>query len=115
MSTDQLALVVFTSGSTGRPNGVAMTHVAFANLITWEIPRNPVKLRPRTLQFASLSFDVSFYEIFATWVAGGTLVIADEDARHDPSALLRVLIEQHITCVGVPYVLLQSSSEMATP
>jgi amino acid adenylation domain-containing protein len=114
MSTDQLALVVFTSGSTGRPKGVAMTHVAFANLITWEIPRNPVKLRPRTLQFASLSFDVSFYEIFATWVAGGTLVIADEDARHDPSALLRVLIEQHIQCVDVPYVMLQYLSEIAT-
>ncbi|HET6978706.1 MAG TPA: amino acid adenylation domain-containing protein [Pyrinomonadaceae bacterium] len=114
MSTDQLALVVFTSGSTGRPKGVAMTHVAFANLITWQIPRNPTGPQPRTLQFASLSFDVSFYEIFSTWVSGGTLVVADEDARHDPKALLRVLTEQRIQCVDVPYVMLQYLAEIAT-
>ncbi len=114
MSTDQLAFVVFTSGSTGRPKGVAMTHIAFANLITWQVPRNPVKRQPRTLQFASLSFDVSFYEIFSTWAAGGTLVVADEDVRHDPRALLRVLTEQRIQCVDVPYVVLQYLSEIAT-
>ena len=90
-----------------------MTHVALANLITWQIPRNPAR-RPRTLQFASLSFDVSFYEIFSTWAAGGTLVVADEDVRHDPKALLRVLTEQRIQSVDVPYVVLQYLSEIAT-
>ena len=114
MSPSQLALVVFTSGSTGRPKGVAMTHVAFTNLITWEIPRNTAKPQPRTLQFASLSFDVSFFEIFSTWVAGGTLVVADEEVRHDPKALLRVLTEQRIQSVDLPYVMLQYLAEIAT-
>ncbi len=114
MSSDQLAFVVFTSGSTGRPKGVGMTHVAFANLITWEIPRITARPQPRTLQFASLSFDVSFYEIFSTWAAGGTLVIADEEVRHDPKALLRVLTEQRIQSVDLPYVMLQYLSEIAT-
>jgi amino acid adenylation domain-containing protein len=114
MSTDQLAFVVFTSGSTGRPKGVAITHIALANLITWQVARNTAKPRPRTLQFASLSFDVSFQEIFATWVAGGTLVIADEEVRHDPRALLSVLTEQRIQSVDVPYVMLQYLSEIAT-
>jgi amino acid adenylation domain-containing protein len=114
LSTDQLALVVFTSGSTGRPKGVAMTHVAFVNLVTWEVPRNTARPKPRTLQFASLSFDVSFYEIFATWAAGGTLVVADEDVRRDPKALLRVLIEQRIQAVDMPYVMLQYLAELAT-
>jgi amino acid adenylation domain-containing protein len=114
MSSQQLAFVVFTSGSTGRPKGVAMTHVALVNLITWQIPRNTALPQPRTLQFASLSFDVSFYEIFATLVAGGTLVIADEDVRHDPKALLRVLTEQRIQAVDVPYVVLQYLAEITT-
>ena len=114
MSTDQLAFVVFTSGSTGRPKGVALTHVALANLITWQAARNPAKPQPRTLQFASLSFDVSFQEIFSTWVAGGTLVIADQEMRHDPRALLHVLTEQRINSVDVPYVMLQYLSEIAT-
>src|SRR2546421_255558 len=76
MSSSQLAFVVFTSGSTGRPKGVAITHVALANLITWQVARNTARPQPRTLQFASLSFDVSFQEIFSTWSAGGTLVLA---------------------------------------
>jgi amino acid adenylation domain-containing protein len=114
MWPDQLAFVVFTSGSTGRPKGVAMAHVALANLITWQIPRNPGGAKRRTLQFASLSFDVSFYEIFSTWVAGGTLVVADEDVRHDPKALLRVLTEQRIQSMDVPYVVLQYLAEVAT-
>jgi amino acid adenylation domain-containing protein len=114
MSTDQLAFVVFTSGSTGRPKGVGITHVALANLMTWQVARNTAGPKPRTLQFASLSFDVSFQEIFSTWVAGGTLVVADEDVRHDPKALLRVLTEQRIANVDVPYVALQYLAEVAT-
>ncbi len=114
MSTDQLAFVVFTSGSTGRPKGVAITHTALANLITWNAARNTAKPQPRTLQFASLSFDVSFQEIFSTWAAGGTLVIADQDMRHDPKVLLRALTEQRIQSVDVPYVALQYLSEIAT-
>ncbi len=113
MSTDQLAFVVFTSGSTGRPKGVAITHIALANLIAWNAARNTAKPQPRTLQFASLSFDVSFQEIFSTWAAGGTLVVADEDVRHDPKALLRVLTEQRIQSVDVPYVVLQYLAELA--
>ncbi|HET6978705.1 MAG TPA: amino acid adenylation domain-containing protein [Pyrinomonadaceae bacterium] len=114
MSTDQLAFVVFTSGSTGRPKGVAITHIALSNLISWQAARNTAKPQPRTLQFASLSFDVSFQEIFSTWALGGTLVVADEDARHDPKALLRVLTEQRIQSVDVPYVMLQYLAEIAT-
>jgi non-ribosomal peptide synthetase component F len=91
-----------------------MTHVALNNLITWETPRITARPKPRTLQFASLSFDVSFYEIFSTWAAGGTLVIADEDVRHDPKALLNVLAEQRIQSVDVPYVVLQYLTEIAT-
>jgi amino acid adenylation domain-containing protein len=114
LSTDQIAFVVFTSGSTGRPKGVAITHVALANLITWQVARNTAKPKPRTLQFASLSFDVSFQEIFATWAAGGTLVLADDDVRRDPRALLRVLTDHRIQSVDVPYVVLQYLSEIAT-
>jgi amino acid adenylation domain-containing protein len=113
MSSSQLAFIVYTSGSTGRPKGVAITHVALVNLITWQVARNTARPRPRTLQFASLSFDVSFQEIFSTWCAGGTLVIADEEARHDPKALLNVLVEERIESVDVPYVALHYLSEIA--
>src|SRR5213079_1861225 len=60
-----LAYVIYTSGSTGWPKGVAMTHGALANVINWQI--SPPFAAARTVQFASLSFDVSFQEMISTW------------------------------------------------
>jgi hypothetical protein len=47
-------------------------------------------------QSTSLAFDVSFQEIFATWCAGGALVLVDERARHDPGAPCDFIDEQRI-------------------
>src|SRR5262249_24032199 len=72
---DHLAYVIYTSGSTGQPKGVAMHHRPLFNLISWEIIGPPVPCGAKTLQFASLSFDVSFQEIFTTWCSGGLLIL----------------------------------------
>ena len=61
----------------------------------------------RTLQFTSLSFDVSFQEIFATWCAGGTLVLVSEDVRRDPPALCRLLAAERVERLFLPFVALQ--------
>jgi non-ribosomal peptide synthetase component F len=77
---DNLAYVLFTSGSTGRPKGVAMHHAPLLNLIQWQLRTSVLKEGDRTLQFAPISFDVSFQELFTTFAQGGTLVlITDED------------------------------------
>src|SRR5262249_49086856 len=67
----------------------------------------------RTLQFASLSFDVSFQEIFSTLCAGGSLVLLREEARRDAGELLRVLTEQRVERLFVPFVALQHLAEEA--
>lgn len=91
---EDLAYVMFTSGSTGRPKGVAMPHRPLVNLLSWHA-RHPRLMRAaRTLQFAPVSFDVSFQDIVATWCTGGTVVMVGNDTRRDPAALLR-FIEQH--------------------
>ena len=66
---DDLAYVIYTSGSTGRPKGVAMGHRPLANLLAWQLETWAAQWpepAARTLQFASLSFDVAFQEIFTT-------------------------------------------------
>ena len=59
---DELVYIIHTSGSTGRPKGIGLPHLCLDNLLQWHVSRGA--LHPRVLQFASLSFDVSFYEIF---------------------------------------------------
>jgi amino acid adenylation domain-containing protein len=108
---DDLAYVIYTSGSTGRPKGVAMPHRAVLNLVTWQAARSP--LPARTLQFASPSFDVSFQELFATWATGGCLVLASDDERRDPAALLRICRDQRIERLFLPFVALHQLAEAA--
>src|SRR5207247_11479776 len=85
VSGENLAYVIYTSGSTGWPKGVAMTHRALSNLINWQL-QEPFPAG-RTLQFASLSFDVSFQELFSTWCVGGTLLLVQEELRREADAL----------------------------
>src|SRR5262249_43445647 len=103
---EHLAYVVYTSGSTGRPKGVAMSHGAISAMLLWQL-RTSAAGAGRTLQFPSLSFDVSFQEIFSTWWAGGTLVLVSEDVRRDPPVLARLLAAERVERLFLPFVALQ--------
>lgn len=106
-----LLYVIYTSGSTGRPKATAMPHRAMANLLAWHGRHLPLRPGQRVLQFAALSFDVAFQEMFTTLCGGGTLVLLDERVRRDARALLELLREKHIERLFVPPVLLQSLAE----
>ncbi|HYO12189.1 MAG TPA: non-ribosomal peptide synthase/polyketide synthase [Thermoanaerobaculia bacterium] len=104
---ESLAYAIYTSGSTGRPKGVAMSHRALVNLLAWQARDSRAGTGTRTLQFAPVSFDVSFQEIFSTWCTGGVVVLVAEETRRDPEALLRFLSEQRIERTFLPFVALQ--------
>ncbi|NES81670.1 MAG: amino acid adenylation domain-containing protein [Moorea sp. SIO2B7] len=110
---DHLAYIIYTSGSTGQPKGVAMPHQALVNLITWQQQQTKASNTGRTLQFAPISFDVSFQEIFSTLCAGGTLVLISEDIRTDPMALLSTLNQENIARLFLPFVGLQQLAIVA--
>lgn len=103
---DPLAYVIYTSGSTGRPKGVAMPHGPLVNLLRWQARTCPLPAGQRVLQFAPLSFDVSFQEIFSTLGEGGTLTLIPENVRRDPAELLRLLDEEQIGRIFLPPVML---------
>ena len=104
-----LAYVIYTSGSTGRPKGIAMPHRGPANLIAWRLEH--LLTGKRTLQFASLSFDGSFPELFDTWCSGGTLFLVSEEGRRNMVALLRYLEESAIERAKFPPAVLQHLAE----
>ena len=110
---DRLAYVIYTSGSTGKPKGVAMPHRPLSNLICWQRENAVAASTARTLQFAPISFDVSFQDLFSTWCAGGTLLLLAEETRRDPGALLRFLAENKIERIFLPFVALQQLAEVA--
>ncbi|MCC7502590.1 MAG: amino acid adenylation domain-containing protein, partial [Flavobacteriales bacterium] len=110
-SAENLLYVLFTSGSTGRPKGVAMHHAPLTNLIQWQLRTSILKEGDRTLQFAPISFDVSFQEIFTTFAQGGTLVLITDEDRLNSTQLLRKIIAQKINRIIVPFVALQYLAE----
>ncbi|HYG65750.1 MAG TPA: amino acid adenylation domain-containing protein, partial [Thermoanaerobaculia bacterium] len=106
---DCLAYILFTSGSTGTPKGVALPRRALENLIDWHLRHSLGGAR--TLQIASLSFDVSFLEMFACWGSGGTLLLLSEELRRDVPALADFLVEAEAEKAMFPVVLLQRLAE----
>jgi amino acid adenylation domain-containing protein len=106
------AYLIYTSGSTGKPKGVLMPHRPLVNLLEWQ--REVLPEAARTIQFAPVSFDVSFQEIFSTWCAGGTLLLIDEKLRRDPIQLWRFIAEERVERLFVPFVALQSLAEAVT-
>ncbi|MCY9785275.1 amino acid adenylation domain-containing protein [Nocardiopsis sp. EMB25] len=114
VSPEDEAYLLFTSGSTGTPKGVAMPHRSLANLVAWQNSVPSGAVGGRTLQYAPLSFDVSFQEVYSTLCGGGTLVVIPEDLRRDVPGLLRHIDEAGVERVFMPYVALQRLAEAAT-
>lgn len=110
-SPDNLLYLIYTSGSTGQPKGTAMSHRAMFNLIEWHRQSLSCARGTRVLQFAALSFDVAFQEIFSTLCTGGTLVLLDEAVRRDPRALNELLRREAVDRVFIPPLMLQSLAE----
>ncbi|MGW2227089.1 non-ribosomal peptide synthetase [Streptomyces formicae] len=111
ISLESTAYILFTSGSTGRPKGVVMPHRSLANLIGWQIGAASAAGGAPTAQYAPLSFDVSFQEIYSTLCSGGTLRLVAEAERRDMPALLRMLDREGVARIFLPYVALQQLAE----
>jgi amino acid adenylation domain-containing protein/FkbH-like protein len=79
-----LAYVLFTSGSTGRPKGVAIEHRNAATFMHWANEVFTPQELEGVLLSTSICFDLSVFEIFVTWSAGGKIIVA-ENALYLPT------------------------------
>src|SRR5262249_43681742 len=101
-----LAYVIYTSGSTGAPKGVAVTHAGIPSIAAIQIERFMITPEARILQFASLSFDASIWEICAALMSGASLILAR--ATESGDVLGRRLRAQGVTHATLPPALLRS-------
>ncbi|WP_244608930.1 AMP-binding protein, partial [Bradyrhizobium sp. SUTN9-2] len=107
LTSRHLAYVIYTSGSTGIPKGVEMSHGALVNSLAGI---STSKLR--TLQFATLNFDVSCQELFICWKDGGVLVLLREETRRHFSDLLEFVEREAIERLFLPFVALNHFAEV---
>ncbi|MFC5469001.1 AMP-binding protein [Cohnella suwonensis] len=76
------AYVIFTSGSTGTPKGVVVPHRPVVNVIDWVNGTYGVNARDRLFFVTSLCFDLSVYDVFGMFAAGGAIdIVPEEDVR----------------------------------
>jgi len=97
-----LAYVIYTSGSTGLPKGIMMEHQSIKNLIVFHNDQFSVGEIRNVLQFTSISFDVSFQEIFTTLTIGATLFPISETEKKDIDKLEYFIKSNKIETVFLP-------------
>jgi amino acid adenylation domain-containing protein len=100
------AYAIYTSGSTGRPKAVLVQHSGLANLATVQSKAYSPGPGTRVLQFSSLSFDASIFEITLALANGGALCIGSRQDLAPGPALARFLRNNQISIAVIPPSLL---------
>lgn len=106
ISPTDRAYVIYTSGSTGLPKGVEICHRSVINHMIWMKDTFNFDSREVFLQKTPLSFDASVWEVFLPIFIGATLVVADNYAHKDPTAIIEHIDKYQITILQlVPSIL----------
>ena len=94
---EDIMYVIYTSGTTGNPKGVMVRHRNLVNLffaynLLYEMSENDT-----VLQFASIAFDQSVWEVFGIILMGGTLCLTPYEYITDPERMELYITENNVT------------------
>lgn len=100
------AYVIYTSGSTGKPKGIAITQGSICHFLRSENSVLGVRNTDRVYQGFSVAFDMSFEEIWISYLVAACLWIAPREVALDPDALPHELNQNQVTVLhAVPTLL----------
>ena len=103
-----LAYILYTSGSTGTPKGIMHTHQSALSFAQWAAREYGLHVKDRVSNHAPFHFDLSTFDLYATVLAGGTMVIIPEMATKFPARLSQLMAEERISVwYSVPFALIQ--------
>ncbi|MCD9188135.1 MAG: amino acid adenylation domain-containing protein [Pyrinomonadaceae bacterium] len=91
------AYIVYTSGSTGKPKGIVQTHNSFSQFISWFGKEFHISPETRLAQWASITYDAAYAEIFGTLAFGGTLCLMNSTAKNDPQSAAQWIFENDVS------------------
>jgi len=99
---ENLAYVIYTSGSTGKPKGVQVEHATLCNLAQAGRAVFGVDETSRVLQFASLIFDASIWEVLFALLSGGTLCLSRRESVLPGRTSIELIRDEAITLAVLP-------------
>lgn len=108
---EQLAYAIYTSGSTGTPKAVMIPHRGLANLIAAQRNRFGPQDGRRALQFATISFDASVWELALAFGSGAATLCLGSREELSPGADLSGYLNRY----AVSLATLPPSSLAVTP
>jgi amino acid adenylation domain-containing protein len=82
------AYIVYTSGSTGKPKGIRQSHNSFCQFLHWQGKTFDIRFGKRISQWASVSYDAAYCEIFGALCFGATLCLIPAEIKGDPKAIV---------------------------
>jgi amino acid adenylation domain-containing protein len=115
VTPENLAYVIYTSGSTGTPKGVQVTHRGLCNLAEAHRSLFAPLTGGHVLQFASLSFDASIWEMVMGLCCGAALHLGTAESLLPGPALAEALERGGITHVTLPPSALEMLPEVRLP
>jgi amino acid adenylation domain-containing protein len=108
-----LAYLIYTSGSTGLPKGVMVEHQGLSNLAFAQIRAFAVGSDSRVLQFASISFDASIFELTMALSRGAVLVLPPRGLMPAGEVLIQTVERHDVSHATLPPAVLAALPEKA--
>src|SRR5262249_20529452 len=107
LRSSDTAYIIFTSGTTGRPKGVPISHRSLTNFVCGD-QQACIRVTPEDSVFQGFSpaSDGHHEEIWPTFLAGGTLVVATTDDIYSGQELGSFLTRHGVTILSCAPTLL---------
>ena len=99
-SSESSAYVIYTSGSTGSPKGVEISHGSLINMLLQITSSLKLTKADVILALASISFDVSLFELLAPLIIGAKIFLLDDENIRNPESIAYSLKHKAITMVS---------------
>ena len=93
------AYTIYTSGSTGQPKGIVVTHRSICHFLRSENEVLGIREEDMVYQGFSVAFDMSFEEIWISYLVGATLCIAPPECVADPEQIAAAVARQRISVI----------------